>query len=467
MARGDFDILRFLVAFDTDPDNFTAVTVDVQNTAFEINEAFLRQANQNQDIPEGARSILLRTEDTLGNISPLLEIPFLLDRTAPTAPEFNLAVESDTGAVGDLETAEAIVSLVGMTEPNAFVRLESTGETTTADGNGDFRFDNVQLIEGANLVEITVIDIDGNTDADSIDGVTFSVVVIVDFRVNSFLPLTGALEVGTTFRPQVFFTSPVNPDSLNDTNFFASFGGEKLDARIVPANDGSFAWLFFEESMPDAAMIQITVDGSTILAMENSSPLDADGDGNPGGMLEFAFSTVSLASVPNTTLRGQVVDPGPDRLPMTADDFDPGPDGIPDTDDDIHLLPIAGVEVFILGREDQVVVSDANGRFELTNVPAGNVKVAVNGLTVTDLPPDIFFPEMVMNANMLAGTVNFVMPGMETFYLPRVPVAVLQDVDASETTMIDRNPAEQFGRSRWHDDGIRSSWNQYRASRTG
>ncbi len=436
MAQGTAGIIRFQFAFDTAPDDFMNVAVDVTGGAFTVNENFLNQLNGGQPIPEGARAIRLRSEDSLGNLSPLVVVPFTLDRTAPDAPAFDLAVESDTGTVGDQETGLTTVSLTGTTEANAVVRLDATGATAVADANGDFRFDGVQLAEGPNVVQLTVFDAAGNTDNDARRSTTFTVVIVVDFRIPTFTPSVGSNDVGTTFRPQVFFSSPVNPDSLNANNFFASFGGEKLDARIVPANDGQFAWLFFEGSMPDASMVQVTVDGNTIFSAEDSSPLDADGDGEPGGMLQYSFSTVSLASVPNTTLIGQVLDPGSDNQPFTADDFDPGPDGIAHTDDDVFLLPIEGVEVYILGREDNVVFSDENGRFMLENVPSGNVKVEVNGLTVEDAPEDFFFPSMVMDANMMAGATNFVMSGMQELFLPRIASGILKTVNAADTTMI-------------------------------
>ena len=81
----------------------------------------------------------------------------------------------------------------------------------------------------------------------------------------------------------------------------------------------------------------------------------------PGSQLTFDFSTVSLAPLANTTVWGRIVDPGPDLLPYTADDSQPGPDGQYRTEDDIHLLPIAGVKVFLIGLENQAVFTDAAG----------------------------------------------------------------------------------------------------------
>src|SRR5262249_17326814 len=153
---------------------------------------------------------------------------------------------------------------------------------------------------------------------------------------------------GVTFKPQVFFSKPVDPASLNATNFFVSYSGQPVPARIVPANDGRFAWLFVQGPMPAAARLTLTVDGSTIRAAAGET-LDADGDGLPGGRLETTFTTVSLMPLPGTALSGILADPGPDNLPHTADDSDPGPDGVFMTADDVLLLPIPGVKVFVIG----------------------------------------------------------------------------------------------------------------------
>src|SRR5262249_6003420 len=78
------------------------------------------------------------------------------------------------------------------------------------------------------------------------------------FRLRGFTPQDGATDVGVTVRPQIRFSEPVNPQSLDSSSFYASFSGQVLPATIVPANDGSFAWLFFQEPMPDGARIQVT-----------------------------------------------------------------------------------------------------------------------------------------------------------------------------------------------------------------
>src|SRR5213075_835469 len=144
----------------------------------------------------------------------------------------------------------------------------------------------------------------------------------------------------------------IDKSTLNSSNFYLSFAGSKLPATIVPAHDGTFAWLFPTQNLPGASLITLTVDGASIHAADGQQ-LDADGDGTPGGKGTFSFTTVGTASVSVASLSGIVADPGPDLVPGSNDDVRPGPDGVLMTSDDIYLHPIAGVEVYLLGLEGQ------------------------------------------------------------------------------------------------------------------
>jgi len=208
--------------------------------------------------------------------------------------------------------------------------------------------------------------------------------------------------VGVTVRPKATFPIPVITATLNSNNFYASFAGKKLPAAIVPANDGTFAWLFFDPPMPNASQIQVTVDGSTITT-KLGQQLDADGDGIPGGTVYFNFSTVSVTAIPGTVVTSLIVDPGPDLIPRTEDDVTFGGGGFN------YLLPIAGVKVYVLGMENNVAYTDANGRFTLTNMPVGDVKVVLDGRTATNPPAGYYFPEMVMDTTFEPGVTNGVM----------------------------------------------------------
>jgi hypothetical protein len=257
----------------------------------------------------------------------------------------------------------------------------------------------------------------------------------VSFRIVDFVPKSGASEVGVTFRPKVTFSQAVNTSTLTTNLFFATAAGQRLPARVVPANDGSFAWLFFQNALPGGVVVRITVVGDAILSANSNVALDADSDGHPGGTLNFDFTTVNQETLPGTTLYGFVFDPGQDLVPGTIDDVLPGEDGILHTRDDEFLLPIAGVELYLLGRESDVYVTDETGRFQFDAVPAGDVKVVINGRTAI-APAGFYFPEMVMDAQMEPGVANCLMMGTPDVYLPRLSTAILKNINVSTNTRI-------------------------------
>ncbi len=133
---------------------------------------------------------------------------------------------------------------------------------------------------------------------------------------------------------------------------------------------------------------------------------------------------------------------------MTFDDTRAGADGVLHTADDVFLWPIAGVKVFIVGLESQAVLTDAAGNFRFDSVPAGDVKLAIDGRTATNAPSGFYFPEMVMDLNLDAGRANTAMGAMGAFeqrvanrdrqeiYLPRLRTSLLHDVSNTQSTLI-------------------------------
>lgn len=252
----------------------------------------------------------------------------------------------------------------------------------------------------------------------------------------------------SSFRPRVVFSRAIDVTTLHPWNFhLLDTTGTQLPATIVPAADGTFAWLFVQGAMPGASTITLTADGTSIRALDGSY-LDAAGTGaTAGSVLTARFTTVSTAPIPGTTITGLVADPGVDLKPMTFDDLRVGPDGQLMTADDLYLNPIVGAKVFLLGLEDEYVLSDAQGRFTLPS-PTGNVKLVVDGRTAANAPAGTYYPEMVMDmmiepgrANTMMGsmgrreqqTAMDVIPGVD---LPRLRTDILQPVNPTGVTTI-------------------------------
>lgn len=396
---------------------------------------------------EGLHEVRFRAIDAVGNISSDHVMRFTLDERTPSidwqTPRANDSVHPDILLMGTLDgTGSQVVAMTYRIDGGSPIPIRRD----PSNGRFDQRIDWSRSAPGPHTITIEVEDAAGNRSTQSR---TVDLTRRVPFTIASTIPESGSVDVGTTLRPRVFFSRPIDTSTLNNGNFFATGpDGEKLSTKIVPATDGSFAWLFFEQPMPSNAIITIHIDGDSILASDGSR-LDADGNGADGGDRVIRFKTVSLSPLVGTSLTGRVVDPGVDLLPMTWDDIRSGPDRTLHTSDDLFLNPIAGVEVFILGMEGNRVTTDAQGRFHFDRVPAGNVKLAIVGRTATNAPSGFYFPEMVMDLNLRAGEVNTVMGSMGTLdqqlanadrsevYLPRLSTTMLQDLNPTTSTRIE------------------------------
>ena len=443
------NIISFRAGFDgTAEEDFVDIlsTFDVNTGTFILNATDLDTINGGP-LSDGLHTLTLIATDSRGESSPPSPIQFTLDTLTPsivlTSPlqADELAVDSRlTGTASG--TGTPLVQLTYAFDSGTAIPMtidQMSGVVNTP-------LDLSTLGTGDHTLTVNALDAAGNSTTTQID---VSLTELIPLTIRQITPALGSSEIGTTFRPQIFFSRPVDPTTLNNSNFFATdSAGQLLNATIVPSQDNDFAWLFFTDPMPGAETITLHVEGDTILGLADAQPLDADDDGTPGGTLTSIFTTVSLTPIPGTTIIGQVVDPGPDLTPMTSDDIDPGPDGLLHTDDDVFLLPLPGVKVFILGMESDFVLTDSEGRFTLTNVPAGNVKVAVDGRTGPNTPSGVFFPEMVMDVMIEPGLSNTLMGSMgtpeqqranetrEEVYLPRIQQTILQAVSNTEETMV-------------------------------
>ncbi|MEQ1731186.1 MAG: Ig-like domain-containing protein, partial [Vicinamibacterales bacterium] len=419
---------------------FTPVTLSATGTFSLPTTLALDGAN------DGAHTVTFQATDNQNNVSTVL-FSFTLDTQAPTftltSPLDNAALTVGTRLSGTAEaTGSRLVELCYKFDNGTLVPVSFDSTT----GSFDTPLDLSRLAVGVHTLSLRAQDAAGNATT-----ITHNVTLAapIPLTITTVTPQQGLSNVGTTFRPQVFFSRPINPGSLTSTNFYATdSAGTRLTATIVPSQDGTFAWLFFSNPMPGGETITVHVAGDTILAAGDGQALDADGNGTPGGTFTSTFSTVSLVPLQGTTLSGKVLDPGPDLRVMTFDDIRVGPDGVLHTSDDLYLNPLAGVKVYIVGLESQAVFTDAQGNFSFSAVPSGDIKLAIDGRTATNAPVGFYFPEMVMDLQIEVGQANTVMGTMGTreakaanltrpeVYLPRLQTSILQAVNDTATTMI-------------------------------
>ncbi|WFU21156.1 Ig-like domain-containing protein [Bradyrhizobium sp. CB1717] len=436
------DNLAGLASLEVQLDNGPTKSISVDEVgrfSFDVSTSFT-------GITDGQHALIFTAKDTAGNTGDHAFI-FIRDTAAPTITLTSFAdgadVDAATRLVGAVDGTGSTIASLSYQVGNGPIRPIVYDHATGA-------FD--ELLElgtaalGANELRLFARDAAGHTQTLAL---SVNLPSQIPFAIDQLLPSDGADDIGVTFRPQVTFTRAADAATLNANTFFATdASGAKIPANIVVSPDGLRAWLFFDDPLPGSSTVKLNLDGDAIRAVGDGAFLDGDTDGIDGGDLLTSFTTVSRTPLPNTTITGVVVGPGADLKPMTYDDFRAGLDGAAHTSDDLFLEPIANAKVYILGFEDQAVFTDAQGRFALTNVPGGVVKVAVDGRTATNAPVGVFYPEMVMDVSVRPGQVNTLMGTMGStqeqienlsrpeVYLPRLSTGILQTLSDTTPTVI-------------------------------
>ena len=125
-------------------------------------------------------------------------------------------------------------------------------------------------------------------------------------RVLETSPASG--EAGVTVTRETVFrlTQPLGTNSLvTKSNLYATFGGRQILARCELSSDRRTVTLFYQENLPASARVRVTLVGSNLRDFLGR-PFDLDGDGQPGGIAQVDFDTLSNTPIPGTAVIGQV-----------------------------------------------------------------------------------------------------------------------------------------------------------------
>jgi hypothetical protein len=232
-------------------------------------------------------------------------------------------------------------------------------------------------------------------------------------------PGFGETGVAVTRETIVRFTAPLAPTTaLTLGDLHAEVGGRQVLARTELSTDRRTATLFYLENLPGSSRVRVTLDGTRLLDAAGRA-LDADGDGQPGGIRVLEFTTAAIIGLPNTIVRGRVFA------------SEKNPDG--------SNRPLEAVTITVDGAEETLrTVTDADGSFVLSPAPAGRFFVHVDGRTAagSQWPGGAYYPFVGKAWEAIAGFTNNLAGGSGEVFLPRIQSDALQQVSETSETRI-------------------------------
>ncbi|MCC7373741.1 MAG: Ig-like domain-containing protein [Verrucomicrobiales bacterium] len=236
-------------------------------------------------------------------------------------------------------------------------------------------------------------------------------------------PLEGEAGVAVTRETRLYFSGPLAVDATLDTGtLYATFGGRRVLSRVELSSDRRQVSLFYLEPLPASARISVWFDASRVRDAQGAL-LDPDGTGQPGGVFQLEFETLSLSTLPSTAVEGtvyaadQATDPNGARVDV----------------------PLEGVTITVDGAEDTLrATTDRQGRFHLEPVPPGRFFVHIDGRTArgSQYPAGAYYPAVGKAWLAVAGVTNQPAGGTGVIYLPLIQSATLQSVSPTAPTTI-------------------------------
>ncbi|MEQ1890939.1 MAG: putative Ig domain-containing protein [Planctomycetota bacterium] len=328
-----------------------------------------------------------------GSAGVLNELPRITSRPPPSA----MLGSEFTYQVSALDADRGALTFALKLGPQAALIDSSSGFLSWTPGQ-----------EGTFDFEVAVQDSSGGRSVQ-----TFSVeVTSAPTQLVVTSPIQGEQAVALTRETILEFDRPIQvPKSLGAAIRVQS-GGHDLPARIEPSPDGRGLTLFYAEPLPAASLVQVLISGDDLLDA-GQVPIDADGDGAPGGLAVVGFSTITVTPIEGTAVCGRVF----------ASEF-AGED--PPVDD-----PLVGVEIRVEGT-DLITTTNEMGNFRLEPAPAGRVFVVIDGKTASNpRPAEGYYPTVGKAFETSAGHEK----NVGDIYLPLIPPETLNDISESEVTI--------------------------------
>jgi hypothetical protein len=229
-------------------------------------------------------------------------------------------------------------------------------------------------------------------------------------------PTHGEEMVNLTRETIVRFKQKIDPTTVNEDSFYLIANGERLPGNIKVSSTNEFATFFYDEPLPPSTEVRVVVEGDKILT-DDGVAIDADTDGNAGGMVTADFTTLPLTRIEGTDVFGYVYD-----------SYNTNPDG--------SNIPIVGATIRLDALPDVFAVTDENGYFRLEDVPAPGFAVHIDGSTAINPPENTSYATV--------GKLFHSQPGQETqltmdgepfdIYLPPMAMDDIQQLSPTEAT---------------------------------
>lgn len=237
-------------------------------------------------------------------------------------------------------------------------------------------------------------------------------------------PAQGESGVAVTRETIFRFSAPLAPDvTFSSDQLYAEFGERELLARAELSSDRRTATLFYLENLPASARVRVKLEGATLRDL-SGKPLDADGDGQPGGVRVLEFNTAGIAGLANTAVRGKVF-----ASEKNADGSN---------------KPLENVTVTVDGAEESLrTATGSDGSFILSPAPAGRFFVHIDGRTAigSQWPGGAYYPFVGKAWEAVAGKTNNLAGGSGEIFLPLIQSDVLKSVSATEETKVTFAPS--------------------------
>ena len=121
-------------------------------------------------------------------------------------------------------------------------------------------------------------------------------------RIADSSPTNGEDDVSITRETVIRFSAPIDAAAVLPSNFYATFAGQTLSARLYLSSDMKTVTLFYDDDLPASARVRVTINGDAV-ADANGYAMDVRGNGLAGGSGTIDFDTLSLSTVPGVRHR--------------------------------------------------------------------------------------------------------------------------------------------------------------------